>query len=116
VDFLFESCEVTLPVFEGDEAQIRQDHEVNLVECDAVLIYYGAGNELWLRRKLRELEKIGGYGRSKPMLAKGVYVAPPDTPEKRRFRSRNAIVIQGGDVSIADALAPFLEKLADSGG
>jgi hypothetical protein len=116
VDLLFESCEVTLPVFEGDESQIRREHEVNLVECDAVLVYYGAGSELWLRRQLRELEKVAGYGRSKPMRAKAVYVAPPDSPEKSRFRTHDAIVIKGGGVPNSDALAPFLEKLADSGG
>ena len=63
--------EVILPVFEGDEAQVRQEHEANLTDCDAALIYYGAGNELWLRSKLRELQKIAGYGRTKPMLATG---------------------------------------------
>ena len=31
--------------------------------CDGVLIYYGAGNEMWLRRKLREVQKSAGYGR-----------------------------------------------------
>ena len=90
---LFNDFEVILPVFEGDEAQVRHEHEANLAECDAALIYYGAGNELWLRSKLRELQKIAGYGRTKPMLAKAVYVAPPESADKQRFRTHEAIVI-----------------------
>jgi hypothetical protein len=110
-DFLFGEFEVTLPVFEGDEAQVRRDHEANLAECDAALIYYGAGNELWLRSKLRELQKIAGYGRSKPLLAKAVYVAPPDTTEKQRFRTHDAVVINPGGVFKPSALEPFVSRV-----
>ena len=110
-DFLFSRhCEVILPVFEGDEAQIRQEHETNLIECDAAVIYYGAGNELWLRGRLRELQKIAGYGRTKPLVAKAVYVAPPATPEKDRFRTLEALVIAAGDTGPA-ALEPLLATL-----
>jgi hypothetical protein len=110
-DFLFgRQYEVILPVFDGDEAQVRQEHEANLTDCDAALIYYGAGNELWLRSKLRELQKIAGYGRTKPMLAKAVYVAAPATPEKVRFRTLEAM-ISGSEGPTAAALDPFLAKL-----
>ena len=66
-DGLFEQdLELICPIFEGDEAEIREYHEENLSTCDGVLIFYGAGNELWLRRKLREVQKTAGYGRTKP--------------------------------------------------
>ena len=111
VDFLFTRYEVTLPLFEGDESEVRQEHEANLSGCDAVLIYYGASNELWLRRKLRELQKIGGYGRTTPLLAQAVYIAPPFTADKDRFRTQDAIVIRQGDEPLAAALKPFLDRL-----
>jgi hypothetical protein len=110
-DYLFDEFEVTLPVFEGDEAQVRTEHEANLAECDAALIYYGAANELWLRSKLRELKKIAGYGRSKPMIATAVYVAPPDTTDKRRFRTHEAVVINPGSAFVPSALEPFVGLL-----
>jgi TIR domain-containing protein len=113
-DFLFSRrCEVILPVFDGDEAQIRQDHETNLIECDAAVIYYGAGNELWLRSKLRELKKIAGYGRTRPLTARAVYVAPPSTPEKDRFRTLDAMVIAAGSAGPA-ALEPLLALLTSA--
>ena len=36
--------EILLPLFDGDQAQLRQAHLDNLKVCDAVIIYYGAGN------------------------------------------------------------------------
>jgi hypothetical protein len=114
VDCLFERFEVILPVFEGDESQVRREHEANLADCDAVIIYYGAGNELWLRGKLRELQKIAGYGRTKPMLAKAVYVAAPDSPEKQRFRTHDAIVLKSGAAFAASVLEPFVGELTQA--
>lgn len=65
-DYLFsEGFEAILPFFDEDETQARLEHEENLRTCDAVLVYYGASGELWLRRKLRELQKSAALGREK---------------------------------------------------
>ena len=93
-DFLYDKgCEVIVPVFEGEQADIRLDHQENLKTCDAVIIYYGAGNDLWIRAKSRELLKISGYGRSTPLNHKAVIIAPKKTTSKQRFRSRDLSVI-----------------------
>ncbi|MEM7585652.1 MAG: DUF4062 domain-containing protein [Acidobacteriota bacterium] len=111
-DYLYDQgYEVVVPVFDGDEAQVRKDHEENLVICDAIVFYYGAGNELWLRRKLREMQKSAALGRSKPLRAKAIYVAPPATPQKRRIRTREAIVISQQQDFEASSLTPFLDQL-----
>jgi hypothetical protein len=79
-DYLYnQGLEVILPLFEGDEAQVRQDHQEQLQVCDVVIIYCGDIQEPWLRTKLGDLRKIYGYGRSKPMLAKGIYMGEPHT-------------------------------------
>jgi hypothetical protein len=79
-----------------------------------VLLYYGAGNELWLRRKLREVQKSAGLGRTSPIRAKGIWVAAPATAQKQRLRTREAVVMSGtGEVSAAP-LEPFLESLGGS--
>src|ERR1700682_1322540 len=93
-DFLFEQgFEVIRPVFDGDEAEIRDYHDENLRTCDGALILYGSANECWLRRKLRELQKSFGYGRAKPAPLVGVSLMPPRTPDKERFRTHEAMVI-----------------------
>ena len=110
-DLLFDhGCEVVTPVFEGDEAEIREDHEENLRLCDAALVYWGAGGELWLRRMLRELLKSAGLGRDEPLEAKAVYVAPPESPAKDRLRTREALVLRPEEGAEAD-LKPFLDLL-----
>jgi hypothetical protein len=112
VDYLFDQgFEVILPVFDGDEAQVRRDHEENLSICDGVVLWYGAGNELWLRAKLREIQKSAAFGRKKPITAKAVLVAPPDNANKGRFRTHEAIVINQRGTFDPAAMQPFLSQL-----
>jgi hypothetical protein len=111
-DFLFEQkLEVLRPVFEGDEAEIREYHEENLRSCDGALILYGSGNECWLRRKLRELQKSPGYGRSKPMPTVAISLVPPRTPDKERFRTHEALVIPQWDGFSPEPLQPLISSL-----
>jgi hypothetical protein len=111
-DYLFQQgCETILPAFQGDEAQLRRDHEENLAACDAALVYYGAGNDLWLRSTLRELQKVAGYGRAAPMRAKAIYIAPPDAVQKQRFRTHEALVLRGAAAFEPQAMAPFIAAM-----
>ena len=115
-DALFERGLVVIrPLFDGDESEIREYHEDNLRFCDAVLIFYGSANELWLQRKLRELQKAPGYGRTKPRPVAGVCLIGARTPEKERFRSHDAVVVPQWDGVSIDALAPFLARLKAGG-
>jgi hypothetical protein len=112
MDFLFkQGLEILRPVFEGDEAEIREYHQENLAHCDGVLIIYGKAGELWLRRKLREIQKSAGYGRTKPMGAVGIWLVPPKTPEKETFRTHEAMVISQMDKASPESLASFISKL-----
>ena len=103
--------EVILPALEGDEAQVREDHKENLLLCDACIIYYGRATELWLRSKLRDLQKIAGYGRSKPMLMKTIYISVPETEPKQRFRTHEALVIRNFGAFSPGSLVPILAQL-----
>lgn len=111
-DFLFEQrVEVIRPVFEGDEAEIRDYHEENLRTCDGALMFYGSANECWLRRKLRELQKSAGYGRTKPAPVVGITLIPPRTAEKERFRTHEAMVISQFDGFSSEPLRQFVSRL-----
>lgn len=97
-DYLYEKgFEVTIPAFEGEEEMIRQDNLENLRNCDAALIYFGSGSDLWMRSKIRDLIKVVGYGRKRPLTNKTVYVDQPVTRSKERFRSQGVTVINGID-------------------
>jgi hypothetical protein len=117
-DYLFDQgYEVILPIFDEDEAQTRIEHEENLKSADAVIIFYGAGNEVWLRRKLRELQRSGGLGREKPWLGRAIYVAGPSTPQKERLRTLEATVLhEAADGFHAPVIDAFLADLAKAKG
>lgn len=103
--------EVMRPMFDGDESEIREYHEESLTTCDGVLIFSGAGNEFWLRRKLRELQKAAGYGRTKPRPVVGICLVPPRTAEKERFRTHEAMVMPQWDGFAPGLLEPFVAQL-----
>jgi hypothetical protein len=96
---------------EGDEAQVREDHKENLLLCDICIIYHGRATELWLRSKLTDLRKIAGYGRSKPMLMKAVYISAPETEPKQRFRTYEALVIRNFGAFSPSLLAPYIAQI-----
>ncbi len=111
-DFLYDQgFEVILPVFEGEEDQVRLDHQENLKTCHSLIIYFGQASELWLRAKMRELQKIAGYGRTQALLAKAIYIGGPAHRKKDRLRSRDALVLKGQEGFNPNQLAPFLEQL-----
>ncbi len=109
-DYLFDnSFEIVKPLFDNDDGVMSKEHQENLSTCDAVLIYYGCANEVWLRKMLRDLKKAPGY-RSTPMKVKAIYVAGPENNQKTEYRTHEVdIVIKNfGDFS-PDNLTPFLD-------
>ena len=108
--------EILKPTFEGDEAEVRQCHEENLRVCNGVLIFFGSTNEAWVRRKLREIQKSVGYGRTAALPAVAILCIPPQSDEKQHFRTHEATVITQPSEFSAEALAPFLSSMKSGGG
>jgi hypothetical protein len=103
--------EVVLPLFEGDESQLRELNDTELRDCDGLLVYYGAGGELWLRQKLAELRRLPALGRHAPLRASGICIAPPATPAKQRLLTREAPLIAMTDCFAPAALQAFVTAL-----
>ncbi|HEV8393080.1 MAG TPA: hypothetical protein VGQ37_02350 [Vicinamibacterales bacterium] len=114
-DLLFQSFEIVHPLFEGDERDVREAHEDALRQCDGVLLFYGNANEPWLRRKLTEVQKSPGNGRTKPAPELCVVLAPPRTPAKERFRTHYCHVVAQWTGCDAAALQPFVDTLSARG-
>jgi hypothetical protein len=93
------------------EAAIRADHQENLASCDAVLIYHGAGDQLWLRQKLREVHNARGYGRQRPFTVEAVFIAPPSTPDKEAFVINDVLALAAFNEPAAAALEPFHQAI-----
>ena len=88
-----------------------EGHRRNLQICDAALIFYGGANRSWVDMKLMDLMQAPGYGRTKPMLAKTVCIAPPDQRDKQRFRTHLAEIIRLPASFSGEALSPFLQHI-----
>jgi len=114
-DFFFQEHEVIHPVFGGDEGELREYHEENLRTCDAAIIFYGAANEVWLRRKLAEIKKSAGYGRTTTMPVVAICMVGPKTPEKERFRTHQALVIPQWDGFAPEPLQPVVSAIKERG-
>jgi TIR domain len=102
---------VSRPLLEGEEQEVLQDHREMLVCCDAVLVYYGNAREAWLRAKQRDLWKAAGWGRTRPMLAQAVLVAPTVPGENREYGSEDFLVLGGEAASPPAVLSPFIEQI-----
>jgi hypothetical protein len=111
-DTLFDKgFEVLHPTFEGDEADVRQCHEENLRICQGVLIFFGSTNEGWVRRKLREVQKSVGYGRTGPLPIVTISCVGTKNSEKERFRTHEAPVILQMEEFSSDSLLPFISRI-----
>jgi hypothetical protein len=110
--------QVLLPVidYEGaDDAQAFEIHKDNLMQCDAVLIYYGNANQVWFEYKRRDLKKIVGLDRKNLLSAEAVYVAQPKTAHKQLFNNPEAVVIKDFGDFAPKVLEPFLARIKASG-
>jgi len=85
-EYLFkQSFEVITWFDEGVSGTLMDYHRKNLRECDAALVYFGSGDEPWVRKNLEDLEKAYGYGREHDWSASAVYVGAPPSDQKEDF-------------------------------
>jgi hypothetical protein len=93
------------------EAAVRADHQENLASCDAVLIYHGEGDQLWLRQKFRELRSARGYGRQRPFTVQAVLIAPPRTSDKKPFDTNGVLTLAAFNELKPSVLDPFYQAM-----
>jgi hypothetical protein len=85
-EYLFkQNLEVITWLDQGGTDTLMDYHRKNLKECDAALVYFGSGDEPWVRKNLEDLEKAYGYGREGDWLANAVYVGAPSSEQKEDF-------------------------------
>jgi hypothetical protein len=77
-----QAFDVKLPAFTGDAAEIRQTNQECMAHCDAIILFYGSGDEAWKLHQQNEIRKMEGARGLKPLLANHTYVAEPVTPDK----------------------------------
>jgi hypothetical protein len=104
--------DVRIPMFEGDAAAVRRDNQDLLTQCDAVIVFYGAGDAMWKRTVDGDLRKMNGYRGDKPLLARYTYLAEPVTGDKNDLIEMEEPDVINGLGGFSEAAAqPLLETL-----
>jgi hypothetical protein len=110
-----QGLDVQLPVFEGDAATVRQTHQELLARCDAVLIFYGAGDEAWKRTTETDLQKIKSSRPGKPLLNIFTYLAAPMSDHKQDcIDVGEENLIMGLETLSEAAMQPLVEAMKDA--
>lgn len=89
-----EGIKILEPAFQGDLLAVRKQHISNLRNMDGAIIFKGKVNEQWVRMKILDLLKAPGFGRSKPIRAKGI-LTTGDAASLNGFRNQHITLIAG---------------------
>jgi hypothetical protein len=103
-----EMFRVKLPL---KDAESFQRHKQLLQASDAVLLYYGTADEDWFANIWRLIQRHVSAGRTKPVLAKGIYAGDPSTAEKNLLESEELVIIKNYGQFTPKSLTPFIEKI-----
>ena len=104
-------CSYAFPMLEGRPAEIREDLEANLLDCDAMIVVYGEITEQWVREQLRQWRKMQ-FRREKPVRVLAVYQGPPASKQRLGMKLPRMQVIDCREGLQESNLREFLEALA----
>ncbi|WNM62261.1 toll/interleukin-1 receptor domain-containing protein [Candidatus Nitrospira neomarina] len=110
--------EVATPVFQGDASVVREANRQSMSHCDAVMLFYGTGDEGWKHTQDNELKKMPGYRDEKPLLASYTYLAEPKTADKEdliEMEDMKKPTIDGLEGFSPVAMAEFMQVMNAAG-
>lgn len=103
-----QGLQVSIPVFLGDAAALRKANAELMVDCDGLILFYGAGDEVWKFHQQSELRKQAALRGNAPGRTEWVWLAPPLSADKELLQLLGDPRLldglnEGGD----DILQPF---------
>lgn len=107
-----QDVEIALPLFTGNAAEISQANEVQIKSCDAVILFFGAGDGAWRHAQESEIKRVQGLRIDKPLLARFTFLAGEATPDKKVLKLTKTPGLLDGLAGFSEALMePFLKAL-----
>ena len=114
-DALGEHFKVVKPVFDGTPEEKRQANKQRLTDCDAVLVYYGAGTDGWMDSVSSELEQAVAWRPGRAFTGVYRWIAAPATDDKLdTLRKPRLDVINALDGFSTERLAPIVKALNEA--
>jgi hypothetical protein len=105
---LEEAYKVKLPL---QDQEPPEKYKQLLQSSDAVLLYYGAADEEWFGNIWRVIQKLSATGRTKPLLAKAIYIGESMTKEKDLLNSSDPLVLKNYAPFTPETIAPFIQRI-----
>jgi hypothetical protein len=93
---------VTLPVFVGEATLMREANEQLIEHCDALLLFYGAGDEAWRFHQQNDVKKLRALQQCKAAALEYIYLSAPEGPDKE-------LMISLEEPNLIDALGGLTE-------
>ena len=107
-DTLYDAgCEITVPLFSGDEAQREADHIETLKSCDAAIVVFANADEAWFRGVVRSIDEHQSPDRQLYFL-----LLDPENRSKQRFRTRRGHVLKAPESNDPEHLLRYLQEHA----
>ncbi len=104
------------PIARGSAKEVREDLKHNLLECDGVVLVYGAAEPFWVRDQYRQIRKIAAHRRREhPLAALALYIGPPPQKTDLGFRIPDAITFDCRQGVNLEVLKVFVGKLRSTG-
>jgi hypothetical protein len=111
-DALEDHFKVLKPVFQGSPEETREAAKQRLTECDAVLVYYGAGTDGWMDSILSEVEQAAAWRGGRPQRAVLQWVAGPLTDDKHdKLRKPRPNIINAADGFAPALIEPVVQAI-----
>ena len=111
-----QGLEATSPVFAGKAAEVRKANAQLLASCDAVILFYGAGDEVWKVHEQNNLRKQSARADASGRRSEWICLVPPASADKQHLRQRGkADLIDMLDGDSVAALRPLLASLVTQG-
>ena len=102
--------EILKPSYYEDKINLMQLHRDNLLNSDAVVIYFNSTNKDWLKTKLQDLIKAPGYGRLEPFKAKALYLNDLNVVSEQVFDIHEILKIQESG-NLENKFKDFVQQL-----
>ena len=108
--------DVETPLFNGTPSQLREAERTLLMACDAVLLFYGDGDDNWRYSKDLAIKKASGYLRARPLRAYATYVHGASDEDKTCLLRMEPTAIDGlagPEDHLLDAFVHQVSTVAD---
>lgn len=99
--------EVLTPVFDGTEEERLKVHRDHLRDCHGAVVYQGKATDGWTQGVWADVRSAAIHRRNGPIPAKAILMAPPETPSKKRFRTKEGEVLRPPAEPTTQDLQPF---------